>query len=56
MQKPFMPKSGHCGKGVMAAWSTDLWYRLSCGADYAGELGHGESDRPVHLTVLALLC
>ena len=40
----------------MAACRTDLWYRLSGSADYAGQLSHGQTDRPVHLAVLALLC
>jgi len=51
-----MRKLGHCNQGAMAACNTDLWYGLSGGADYAGQLTHGQTDRPVHLTVLALLC
>lgn len=56
VQKPFMCTSGHCNKGVMAACKTDLWYRLSGSADYAGQLRHGQTDRPIHLAVLAPLC
>ncbi len=56
VQKRSMRKSGYCNKGVMAPCSTDLWYRLSGSADYAGQLSHGQTDRPVHLTALALLC
>lgn len=32
-----------------------LRYGLCCSADNAGELCEGKADRPVHLTVLALL-